>query len=230
MGVPFMRAYAERLVRTCHRRGAQAIGGMAAFIPSRRDEAVNRKAMAKVEEDKQREARQGFDGTWVAHPDLVSLARQAFESGLGPGSGQSGAMVDDDTSQLLDVRVPGGTVTEHGVRTNVRVAIEYLAAWLAASGAVGIDNLMEDTATAEISRGQLWQWRRHGVPVDGGAPLTRARYEALRTEILEPLRSRDEGHWMGAAELLDELVLSDTFFDFLTLPGARYLDEASQDN
>jgi malate synthase len=108
--------------------------------------------------------------------------------------------------------------------------MEYLAAWLAASGAVGIDNLMEDTATAEISRGQLWQWRRHGVPVDGGAPLTRERYEALRAEILEPFRPQDEGHWIGAANLLDELVLSDTFIDFLTLPGAGYLERASQDD
>jgi malate synthase len=228
MGVPFMRAYAERLVRTCHRRGAQAIGGMAAFIPSRRDEAVNKKAMAKVEEDKQREARQGFDGTWVAHPDLVAVAREAFESGIGPRDGAgapSSAVVDNDTSQLLDVRVPAGAVTAHGVRTNVRVALEYLAAWLAASGAVGIDNLMEDTATAEISRGQLWQWRRHRVPVDGGAPLTREGYLALRGELLDSLQTRnDGGRWADAAALLDELVLSDTFADFLTLPGARYLD------
>jgi malate synthase len=229
MAVPFMRAYAERLVATCHRRGAQAIGGMAAFIPSRRDEAVNRVALAKVREDKEREAGQGFDGTWVAHPDLVSIAREAFEGGLVQSSERDATSRSNgstpDIAALIDVRVPGGTVTASGVRTNVRVALEYLADWLVGSGAVGIDNLMEDTATAEISRAQLWQWIRHHAPVDGGTPLTRETYSALRTDILQTLEARGTAgaRWRDAATLLDELVLTDTFVEFLTTPGQRYL-------
>jgi malate synthase len=223
MRVPFMRAYAERLVDTCHRRGAQAIGGMAAFIPSRRDEAVNKAALTKVREDKEREAGQGFDGTWVAHPDLVAVARDSFEGGqTRPAASGRPPAVD----KLLEVDVPGASVTAEGVRTNVRVALEYLADWLAGSGAVGIDNLMEDTATAEISRAQLWQWLRHGVPVGGGAPLTRDSYLALRNDILRSLESRagSDLRWRDAARLLDDLVLADTFVDFLTIPGQKLLD------
>jgi malate synthase len=226
MAVPFMRSYAERLVRTCHRRRAQAIGGMAAFIPSRKDEAVNRTALAKVQEDKQREASQGFDGTWVAHPDLVKIARDAFEGGLN-ARGPKHEPASTDPAALLDVRVPGGAVTANGVRTNVRVALEYLAAWLAGSGAVGIDNLMEDTATAEISRAQLWQWIHRRVPVDGGEPLTAASYRQLREEILSTLeRTRADGlPWRDAAALLDEIVLPEQFVEFLTIPGAKYLEK-----
>lgn len=229
MRVPFMRAYAERLVDTCHRRGAQAIGGMAAFIPSRRDQAVNKTALAKVRDDKEREAGQGFDGTWVAHPDLVAVAREAFEGGQSAqgakGTKQPLAPVD----ALLDVAVPDGSVTADGVRTNVRVAIEYLADWLAGSGAVGIDNLMEDTATAEISRAQLWQWLHQHVPVDGKAPMTQQSYAAVRSEVLRDLEARpDTGlRWRDAAGLLDELVLAETFIEFLTLPGQRLLEAPS---
>ena len=224
MRVPFMQAYAERLVATCHKRGAQAIGGMAAFIPSRRDEAVNRTALAKVREDKEREAGQGFDGTWVAHPDLVSVAREAFEGGQGQTAAQHAPR---DVDALLEVAIPGANVTAGGVRTNVRVAIEYLADWLAGSGAVGIDNLMEDTATAEISRAQLWQWRHHRVPVDGGAPFSREGYLALRGDVLSELQSRAATGlaWQAAAGLLDELVLTDTFVDFLTIPGQQRLEQ-----
>jgi malate synthase len=223
MRVPFMQSYAERLVATCHKRGAQAVGGMAAFIPSRRDEAVNPTALAKVREDKEREAGQGFDGTWVAHPDLVAVAREAFEGGK---AGQAARHALQEVDSLLDVKVPGGSVTAAGVRTNVRVAIEYLADWLAGSGAVGIDNLMEDTATAEISRAQLWQWRHHGVPVDGGAPFSREGYLAVRGDVLKELTSRPATDlaYPTAADLMDELVLSDTFVEFLTIPAQKRLE------
>ena len=228
MAVPFMRAYAERLTRVCHRRGAQAIGGMAAFIPSRRDENVNRVAIARVREDKQREARQGFDGTWVAHPDLVSVARDAFAS-VGPERSAATMQTGDaDIATLLDVRVPGGGVSTAGVANNVRVAIEYIAAWLGGLGAVGIDNLMEDTATAEIARAQLWQWRRHRTPIDGGGPLTRDGFARVRNEALATLREGTEtaqsARLSEAAALLDDLVLSDTFVDFLTIPGMPMLN------
>ena len=231
MRVPFMRAYAERLVETCHRRGAQAIGGMAAFIPSRRDEAVNKVALAKVREDKEREAGQGFDGTWVAHPDLVAVAREAFEGGQSAQGSKASAQAPPAIEALLNVAVPGGSVTAHGVRTNVRVAIEYLADWLAGSGAVGIDNLMEDTATAEISRAQLWQWLHQHVQVDGEEPMTRQSYLALREDVLRDLETRPSTglRWRDAATLLDELVLADTFIDFLTLPGQRLLEAGRSD-
>ncbi len=201
MTVPFMRAYTRRLVRTCRRRGAQAIGGMAAFIPSRRDEQATCIALAKVAADKQREAADGFDGTWVAHPDLIPVARHAFDSasarpawvpdgsckavGEGEGEGEGDERGDegpDSVAALLDVRVPGGVVTEAGVRANVRVALQYLEAWMRGHGAVAIDNLMEDTATAEIARAQLWQWCRHGVMLAEGGVMTRDRYEAVRDE------------------------------------------------
>jgi malate synthase len=226
MRVPFMRAYAERLVDTCHRRGAQAIGGMAAFIPSRRDEAINKAALEKVREDKDREAGQGFDGTWVAHPDLVAVAREAFEGGQSAHGAKQTRQPLAPIEALLDVTVQGGSVTTTGVRTNVRVAVEYLADWLAGSGAVGIDNLMEDTATAEISRAQLWQWLHCQVPVDGKAPMTRQSYSQLRSDVLHDLETRPGTglRWRDAASLLDELVLAESFIDFLTLPGQRLLE------
>ncbi len=214
MTVPFMRAYADRLVRTCHHRGAQAIGGMAAFIPSRRDAEVNATAMAKVREDKQREAGGGFDGTWVAHPDLVPVAREAFAAWK---PAPVGSAADGETAALIDVRVPGGQVTEAGVRNNISVALQYLEAWMRGSGAVAINNLMEDTATAEISRAQLWQWIRQGL-------VTKERYLEIRTPELVTHRGADRGgRWDDAAQFLDELVLSEGFPEFLTVAGAHYL-------
>ena len=171
MTVPFMRAYAERLVQVCHKRGAHAIGGMAAFIPSRKDAEVNARAFAKVREDKEREATDGFDGTWVAHPDLVPLAREIFDAVLGERPHQKERMREDVRTtgdQLIDATVPGGMVTAEGIRMNVEVALLYIDAWLRGVGAVAIHNLMEDAATAEISRTQLWQWIRHGAEIDGG--------------------------------------------------------------
>ena len=221
MTVPFMRAYTELLVQTCHRRGAHAIGGMAAFIPSRRDAAVNEKALAKVREDKVRESGDGFDGTWVAHPDLVPVAREVFDGVLGGRSNQKDLQrpeVRVAARDLLDVSVPGGAVTEAGVRANISVGLAYLASWLAGNGAAAINNLMEDAATAEISRSQLWQWRVHSVHLDDGGTLTPVRYAAARDHELATLRDASPDFpWPDATALLDELVLSDDFAEFLTL-------------
>jgi malate synthase len=235
MTVPFMRAYTQLLVKTCHKRGAHAIGGMSAFIPSRRDEAVNARALTQVREDKQREAGDGFDGSWVAHPDLVPVVREVFDVALGARLNQrerQRAEVPEDAAALLDARVPGGAVTAGGVRLNVSVALQYLESWLRGSGAVGINNLMEDTATAEISRAQLWQWIRNNVPVDGGAPFTADGYRATRAAEVEALtRDRPDMTRLGdAAHLLDDLVLGDEFAEFLTVPGARLLDRDGEDH
>jgi malate synthase len=222
MAVPFMRAYQQLLVRTCHRRGAHAIGGMSAFIPNRREPDVTERALAAVREDKHREADDGSDGTWVAHPDLVPVAGAIFDAVLGDRPNQKGRQRDDvevAAVDLLDTRVPGGRVTEAGIRTNVTVALQYLASWLDGNGAAAINNLMEDAATAEISRSQLWQWRTHAVPVaDAAAPFSADRYAAVRNEELARLEAAYRGfRWTEAAALLDDLVLSDDFADFLTL-------------
>ena len=221
MSVPFMRAYTELLVRTCHRRGAHAIGGMAAFIPSRRDPEVNDRAMAAVRADKERESADGFDGTWVAHPDLVPLARDVFDGVLGSRPHQKDRLrpeVRVTARDLVDVSIPNGAVTEAGVRANVSVGLAYLASWLAGNGAAAINNLMEDAATAEISRSQLWQWRSHGVRLDDGRPFTADRYAAIRDEELTTLRAdAPDAPWADAATLLDDLVLSGSFADFLTV-------------
>ena len=232
MTIPFMRAYTELLVKTCHRRDAHAMGGMAAFVPSRRDAQVNEVALAKVRDDKLRESGDGFDGTWVAHPDLVPVARTVFDGVLGGNPNQKSRQrpeVDVSAEQILDVRVPGGTVSANGVKNNISVALQYLEAWMRGSGAVAIYNLMEDTATAEISRAQLWQWLRHGADVDGQR-FTAAMYERMRDAELAEL-SAAGGHTRlrDAAGLLDELVLGDDFAEFLTLPGERYLEDGASD-
>ena len=227
MTVPFMRAYTELLVQTCHRRGAHAIGGMAAFIPSRRDPEVNQRALAAVQADKERESSDGFDGTWVAHPDLVPIARDVFDAVLGSSPNQKSRLrpeVKVAAGDLIDVDVPGSRVTEAGVRANVSVGLTYLASWLAGNGAAAINNLMEDAATAEISRSQLWQWRVHGITLDDGQPLTADRYERIRDEELATLRELSpDARWADASALLDDLVLSDPFAEFLTLDAYRRL-------
>jgi malate synthase len=230
MTVPFMRAYAQLLVRTCHRREAHAIGGMAAFIPSRRDPDVNARALARVREDKEREAGDGFDGTWVAHPDLVDVAREAFDRVLGPRPHQKGRKRDDvivSEAALLDVRVKDAAVTESGLRTNVSVALQYIESWLRGTGAVAINNLMEDAATAEISRTQLWQWIRHGVALRSDGTITAGLYRKMREQELAPLlaSAAADSRWEDAAALLDELVLGE-FQEFLTVPGYQRLVSA----
>ena len=228
MTVPFMRAYAERLVQVCHRRGAHAIGGMAAFIPSRKDPEVNARAIARVREDKERESGMGFDGTWVAHPDLVPIAGGVFDRVLGERPHQKSVRRDEvrvTADQLIDATVPGGLVTDGGVRMNVEVAMLYLESWLRGNGAVAIHNLMEDAATAEISRTQLWQWIRHGATIDGGGEMTREYYQRVRAEELARLEATaDEvSRITDAAALLDTLVLSE-FEEFLTIVGYRVLE------
>jgi malate synthase len=233
MTVPFMRAYTELLVKTTHRRGAFALGGMAAFIPNRRDAAVTETALAKVRDDKQREATDGFDGTWVAHPDLVETAMVEFDRVLGAKRNQLDRMrseVKTTEKQLLDVKIPGATITEGGLRTNVSVGIQYIASWLRGTGAAAINNLMEDAATAEISRSQVWQWVHHGVKLAEGATVTRELVAKVRAEELAKIRAAvgdagyARGHYDDAASLFDEVALSRDFAEFLTVPGYARLD------
>ncbi len=226
MTTPFMRAYTELLVRTCHKRGAHAIGGMAAFIPSRRDPAVNEEALSKVRADKERESGDGCDGTWVAHPDLVPLARGIFEEATGGAPHQKERMREDvavTADEIVDVGVPGGTITESGLRTNIDVSLQYLNAWLLGNGAAAIYNLMEDAATAEISRSQIWQWIRHGAKLEDGRPVTRGLYEQIRDEELKRLSRFGPGRLEEAGEILDRLILTEEFEEFLTLIAYDYL-------
>jgi malate synthase len=216
MAVPFMRAYTELLVKTCHARGAHAMGGMAAFIPSRRDPEVNEVALAKVREDKDREVGQGFDGTWVAHPDLVPVAMEIFDRVLGKRPNQVERRRDDVSStaaDLLDVASTPGEITLAGLHNNISVGIQYLAAWLQGSGAVAIFNLMEDAATSEISRSQVWQWLRHGK-------IARADVEAAIEEEVAKL----DGDYAEARELFEQVALGDEFVEFLTLPAYERID------
>src|ERR1700761_2487163 len=175
MTVPFMHAYTELLAATCHRRGAHAMGGMAALIPSRRDEEANARALDGVREDKQREVRQGYDGTWVAHPDLVPVAREVFEKGLDGAPNQLGRRRDDvsvTADDLLNLAATPGHITEQGLRTDANVGFQYISFWLGGRGAAAINSLMEDAATAEISRSQIWQWVHHGVQLEDGRTVT----------------------------------------------------------
>jgi len=227
MTVPFMRAYTELLVRTCHRRGAHAMGGMAPFIPSRKDPAVNEAALARVRDDKLRESRDGFDGTWVAHPDLVPVAMEVFEKALGPRANQKERLREDVSvaaAPLRDTTVPGGTVTEAGFRNNVNVALQYLSSWLSGNGAAAIFNLMEDVATAEIARSQLWQWIHNGASLADGRPATAALYETVKAEELARLGGPGTGRLREAAEILDGLVPNEEFTEFLTLPAYPHLE------
>ena len=231
MTVPFMRSYSLLTIQTCHRRNAPAIGGMAAQIPVRGNSEANEEAFAKVRADKEREARDGHDGTWVAHPGLVPVALEVFNREM-PEANQ----IHSTKQQTIKVNdnhllaVPKGTITEAGVRMNINVGIQYVASWLCGRGAVPLHNLMEDAATAEISRAQLWQWIRHPKGVlDDGRKVTTEMYERLKVEELEKIKqdigvdAYQKGRFSEAVQLFDELILQDDFVDFLTLPGYENL-------
>lgn len=226
MRVPFMRAYCRLLVKTCHRHGAHAMGGMAAFIPSRKDAAINEVAMAKVKEDKELESGTGFDGTWVAHPDLVPVAREVFDTTLGSNPNQKSKQLSDLVagSELLAVQIEGGQITEKGLVNNVDVALQYIESWLRGTGAAAIHNLMEDAATAEISRAQLWQWIRCGAKLNDGRPVTKELYRQTRDAQLKLLSAAPHNRYQEAAEILDRLVESENFEEFLTTDAYRYLN------
>ena len=232
MTAPFMRAYTELLVATCHRRGAFAMGGMAAFIPSRRNPEVNAQALARVREDKERESRDGFDGTWVAHPDLVPVAMEAFDAVLGERPNQLDKQRPDvraSAAQLVDFAVPGAEVSEAGVRMNVSVGIQYIESWLRGVGAAAINNLMEDAATAEISRAQVWQWVRHGVHTKEGHAVTRELVQRIQQEELQKLRDAwgpdlvAKSKLGEASRIFEEVALAEDFPEFLTLPAYESL-------
>jgi malate synthase len=235
MTVPFMHAYSELLVKTCHLRGAHAMGGMAAVIPSRTDEEANRKAFEAVRSDKEREAGAGFDGTWVAHPDSVPVATEAFDAVLRERPNQVERRRDDvsvGADDLLSVAQTPGEITERGLRLNVNVGIQYISSWLRGNGAAGIYGLMEDAATAEISRAQVWQWIRHGETLDDGRPVTPELVRSLAVSELERIRGEvgddewfeNEGRPDLSRSLFERVALSgDEFVEFLTLPAYEEL-------
>jgi malate synthase len=232
MTVPFMRAYTELLVQTCHKRGAHAIGGMAAFIPNRRDPEVTASALQKVRADKRREAADGCDGTWVAHPDLVAVAREEFDAVLGERPNQVERQRPDvavTAADLLAVDRTGGHVTEAGVRLNVDVGLRYLASWLAGTGAAAIHDLMEDAATAEISRAQLWQWIRHGVRTVEGDVVDASMVRRIIDEELAARRAdvgtdaHASSRYDAARAVFEQVALGDTFVDFLTVAAYDHL-------
>ena len=233
MTVPFMRAYTDLLVKTCHRRGAHAMGGMAAFVPNRRDPEVTERALRSVRDDKLREAADGFDGTWVAHPDLVATAMDVFDEVLGDRPNQIERRRDDVeivAGQLLDTRVDGGQVSEQGVRTNVRVGIEYMASWLRGNGAAALYDLMEDAATAEISRSQIWQWVHNRVQLDDGRILTVGLVDEITDDEMKNIRQLvgDEffagGLYEESRQLLETVAVAPDFQEFLTLPAYELID------
>ncbi|MGE5635682.1 MAG: malate synthase A [Nocardioidaceae bacterium] len=236
MTVPFMRAYTELLVKTCHRRGAHAMGGMSAVIPSRTDNEANERAFAAVQQDKRREAGDGFDGTWVAHPDSVPVATEAFDAVLCERPAQLERQRDDvhvSADELLDVAATPGQVTETGLRSNVNVGIQYISSWLRGNGAAGIYGLMEDAATAEIARAQVWQWVRHGVRLDDGRAVTSELVRELEGSELERIRAEiGDDEWFereGRPDLsraiFERVALSDDFVEFLTLPAYERLED-----
>ena len=225
MTAPFMRAYTELLVRTCHKRGAHAIGGMAAAIPNRKDPEANDAAMAKVRADKTRESGDGFDGSWVAHPDLVPICREVFDAVLGDRPNQIERTRDEvhvTAAQLLDVKSTPGEITEAGLRGNVSVGLQYLQAWLRGSGAVAIFGLMEDAATAEISRSQVWQWQSMQVDLSSGEKVTKDLVNRVIDEELAKICETvgaDPVDWEAATTLYREMATAEDFAEFLTLPA-----------
>lgn len=234
MKVPFMRAYAQLLVKTCHRRGAHAIGGMSAFIPSRKDKEVNKKAFEQVKADKALEAGSGYDGTWVAHPDLVPVAMMEFDAFIGSGQHQKHNMRDDlnvEEKDLIDFAVEDGRITEKGIRTNINVGILYIESWLMGTGAAALYNLMEDAATAEISRAQIWQWlHNEEVTLDDGQSIDKVLCERSISDELENIQKLlghdryEHGRFEEAAEIFRHLIYTEDFVDFLTLKAYDYIN------
>jgi malate synthase len=233
MTVPFMSSYAQLLVKTCHARGAFAMGGMAALIPSRTDAEANRRAVDAVRADKEREAGLGFDGTWVAHPDVVAVALEAFDAVLGDRPNQIDRRRDDvqvGAAQLLDAASTPGAITEAGLRNDVSVGFQYISFWLGGRGAAGINNLMEDAATAEIARSQVWQWIRHGVTLEDGRVVTRELVRTILDEELAKIRAAvGEQTWAAGRPdetraLFEQVALGEDFPEFLTLPAYELLD------
>ena len=229
MTTHFLRSYSKLLIQTCHRRGAHAMGGMAAQIPIKDDPAANEAALAKVKADKEREAGDGHDGTWVAHPGLVAVARQVFDR-LMPQPNQLEKRLPDLKVEALDLlKVPDGKVTEAGLRINLNVGVQYLAAWLSGNGCVPLYHLMEDAATAEISRSQVWQWIRHGAKLEDGGLVTLVRVREMLQEELAKIRSDGQARFAPgtldlAAKLFDQMFSSERFVDFLTVPAYEHLD------
>lgn len=219
MNLSFMKAYCELLVKTCHFRGAHAIGGMAAFIPNRNEPEVTAKAIEQIKADKKREALLGFDGTWVAHPDLISIARSEFDSVLGSADNQKQKQlsVQITPEQILDTHVPEGKITENGVRTNINVSLLYIDRWLSGTGAAALYNLMEDAATAEISRSEIWQWLKFNVALSDGRTFNSTLYQEIKTQELAKIKENFSTQYLDkASEILDQLVLTNEFPEFLT--------------
>ena len=229
MTVPFMRDYTLHVIKVCHRRGAHAMGGMAAQIPIRDDAERNQAALDKVRADKLREAKAGHDGTWVAHPGLVQIATEVFDEYMPAANQLQKQREDVDVSAADLLRPSEGEITEDGVRLNLKVGIQYLEAWLGGNGCVPLYNLMEDAATAEISRAQVWQWLHHRATLADGRLLTLALYSQLLEEEMDAIRSEvgadrfDSGHFQLAMQLFDEMIRADDFSEFLTLPAYKYL-------
>jgi malate synthase len=225
----FLKSYVDLLIRTCHRRGAHAIGGMAAQIPIRDDARANEAAMARVRADKLREARAGHDGTWIAHPGLATLAREPFDAVMS-GPNQLGVLRADVHVSAHDLlAVPEGAITEEGLRNCIRVGVQYLESWLRGNGCVPLYHLMEDAATAEICRAQLWQWLHHGARTRDGAVISVERFDGLLTAELDRIHEEVGAARLGggvfptAARLFEQMTKSETFDEFLTLPAYELL-------
>ena len=230
MGTHFLNSYSLLAIQTCHKRNAHAIGGMAAFIPVKNDEAANDNAFAKVRQDKEREAKNGHDGTWVAHPGLVLVALEIFNKYMPQPNQKDKKLADIQVTQKDLLQLPEGTITEEGLKVNIDVAIQYLEAWLRGSGCVPLYNLMEDAATAEISRAQVWQWLRHGAKLSDGRTITKELYNSILPTQIEKIKASvgeqkfANGKYEQAIQLFDTLVTSNDFSEFLTLGAYNLLD------
>ncbi|MEO7387507.1 MAG: malate synthase A, partial [Gammaproteobacteria bacterium] len=225
----FLKSYVDLLIKTCHRRGAHAMGGMAAQIPIKNDPVANEAAMGRVRADKLREARAGHDGTWIAHPGLAAIALEAFDAVMN-GPNQIDVLRSDASVAATDLlRVPDGLITDSGLRHNIRVGVQYVEAWLGGQGCVPLYNLMEDAATAEISRAQIWQWVRHGARTDDGQPITAKRFDTTLVEEMQVIAREvgperfARGQFEAAAALFGDMIRKPDFDEFLTLPAYERL-------